>query len=95
MNTNPPRTFYKLDIQGIVYLVDPTTSRAYTYDLEDPTEIGIISWIDPKAEPTIALRPDWQAVMTHKQTVLTQKLAATQVTQTPVNHDDATSAPDS
>ncbi len=80
MNTSNNRTFYKLDIQGIVYLVDPVTSRAYTYDLEDPTEIGSVSWKDPKTEPTIELRPDWLAIMTHK-------IATTQVAPTQSNHD--------
>ena len=84
-NTAATRTFYKLDIQGIVYLVDPATSRAYTYDLEDPTEIGTVSWTDPKADPTITLRPDWLAT-------LTQKFAATRPPPTPVNNDDASSA---
>jgi hypothetical protein len=89
------KTFYKLDIQGIVYLVDPVTSRAYTYDLEDPTEIGSVSWTDPKTDPTIALRHDWLAVMTHKQMVLTNKIAAAHVTQTHAGHDDATTSSDS
>ena len=60
------RTFYKLDIQGIVYLVDPATSTAYTYDLAEPTEIGKVIWTDIKAEPRIELRNDWQAVMSAK-----------------------------
>jgi hypothetical protein len=85
MNTSNNRTFYKLDIQGIVYLVDPATSRAYTYDLDDPTEIGTISWKDPKADPTIALIPNWLAVMTHK-------IAATHVAPIQPKHDDATAS---
>lgn len=60
------RTFYKLDIQGIVYLVDPVTSTAYTYDLVEPTEIGKVIWTDMKAEPRIELRADWQAVLSAK-----------------------------
>jgi hypothetical protein len=83
------RTFYKLEIQGIVYLVDPVSSRAYTYDLDDPTEIGSISWTDPKANPTITLLPEWQATLTHKQMTMTHKFAATQVPPT-VGNDDAT-----
>jgi hypothetical protein len=62
------QTFYKLDIQGIVYLVDPATSTAYTYDLSNPTEIGKVIWTDSKAEPRIALRADWQEVMAAKMT---------------------------
>lgn len=78
-------TYYKLDIQGIVYLVDPVTSRAYTYDLSDPVEIGVVTWKDPKTEPTIALRPDWLAIMS-------RKIAATHVPPTATNNDDATSS---
>jgi len=60
------RTFYKIDIQGIVYLVDPTTSNAYTYDLSNPTMIGKILWTDPKAAPTIELLPTWKEILTLK-----------------------------
>jgi hypothetical protein len=63
------RTFYKLDIGGIVYLVDPATAVAYTYDLEDPTEIGRVIWTDPKAPPRLERAADWN-------TILTAKLAA-------------------
>ncbi len=64
--TTTERTYYKLEIQGIVYLVDPTTLRAYTYDLEDPTEIGTLIWTDIKAEPCIALHDNWQTIMAAK-----------------------------
>jgi hypothetical protein len=60
------RVFYKLDIQGIVYLVDPATGTAYTYDLTNPTEIGQILWSDAKAPPRIRLRDDWQLVLATK-----------------------------
>jgi hypothetical protein len=60
------RMFYKLDIQGIVYLVDPTTSKAYTYDLSNPTEIGKIIWTDPRQPPKIDLLEDWKSIMTAK-----------------------------
>lgn len=69
------RSYYKLDVQGIVYLVDPTTARAYTYDLEDPTEIGTIVWTDVNASPSIILREDWKEV-------LADKLATTAMTPT-------------
>ena len=59
-------TFYKLDIQGIVYLIDPTTSKAYTYDLSKPTEIGTLVWSDPKASPSIELKPEWMSILTAK-----------------------------
>jgi len=60
------RTFYKLNIQGIVYLVDPATAKAYTYDLSDPTEIGQVIWTDSKQDPQIALLPDWQTILQAK-----------------------------
>jgi hypothetical protein len=60
------RTFYKLDIQGIVYLVDPSTAKAYTYDVANPTEIGRIIWMDLKADPTISLLPDWKEILKAK-----------------------------
>ncbi len=60
------RTFYKLNIQGIVYLVEPATSKAYTYDLTDPTEIGTVSWADAKQEPILTLRNDWASVLAAK-----------------------------
>jgi hypothetical protein len=60
------RTFYKLDIQGIVYLVDPATSNAYTYDLVSPTLIGKILWTDPKAAPQVELLPQWKEILQAK-----------------------------
>jgi len=60
------RTFYKLDIQGIVYLVDPATSNAYTYDLSSPTMVGKILWTDPKATPTIELLSTWKEILQAK-----------------------------
>jgi len=64
------RTFYKLDIGGIVYLVDPTTAIAYTYDLGAPTEIGRVIWTDPKTHPRLERNAGWEAT-------LQAKLAAT------------------
>jgi len=58
--------FYKLDIQGIVYLVDPATSNAYTYDLSNPTMVGKVIWTDPKAPPAIELLADWSAILQAK-----------------------------
>jgi len=60
------RTFYKLDIQGIVYLVDAITAAVFTYDLQSPTEIGRLVWTDPKASPQITLHPNWQELLTAK-----------------------------
>ena len=59
-------TFYKMDIQGIVYLVDPATSVAYTYDLTDPTPIGTLQWTSATTPPRIALYTDWSARMVAK-----------------------------
>jgi hypothetical protein len=64
--TATPTTFYKLDIQGIVYLVDPATSTAHTYDLESPTAIGTVSWKDPAKPPQITLFDDWQEILVAK-----------------------------
>ena len=60
------RTFYKLDIGGIVYLVDPATAVAYTYDLTEPTEIGRVIWTDPKAPPQLERAADWEATLKAK-----------------------------
>jgi hypothetical protein len=60
------RTYYKLNIQGIVYLVDPATSLAYTYDLSNPTEIGKVTWTDAKAEPQLTLKEGWAAIQQAK-----------------------------
>jgi hypothetical protein len=60
------RTYYKLNIQGIVYLVDPTTSLAYTYDLSSPTEIGKVTWTDAKSEPLLTLKEGWAAIQQAK-----------------------------
>ena len=64
--SNAARTFYKMDIQGIVYLVDPATAIAHTYDLDDPTPIGVVSWTDMTCPPRIALYDDWAARLNAK-----------------------------
>jgi len=61
-----PVTLYKMDIQGIVYLVDPATTIAYTYDLESPTPIGTLKWSSPSLAPRIQLFDDWSARLTAK-----------------------------
>jgi hypothetical protein len=60
------RTFYKLDIGGIVYLVDPATAIAYTYDLTAPTEIGRVVWTDPKASPRLERAANWESILAAK-----------------------------
>lgn len=59
-------TFYKLEIQGIVYLVNPTTLRVYTYDLDSPTEIGELHWDSTHTTPTVTLADNWQEIMAAK-----------------------------
>ena len=66
--------YYKLAIGGIVYLVDPVTSTAYTYDMKKPTAIGTVVWSDPKSEPRINLYDNWQQIMAEK---MTQQSTAT------------------
>lgn len=73
----PSRIFYKLDVQGIVYLIDPATSLAYTYDLVNPTEIGRLHWTDSAEKPTLQLRPDWNAIMAAKMTAHATHTAVT------------------
>jgi hypothetical protein len=58
--------FYKVSVRGIVYLINPVTSKVYTYDLSDPTEIGKMIWTNPKAEPTIEFLDNYMDVLTHK-----------------------------
>lgn len=60
------RIFYKVNVRGIVYLVDPATSKAYTYDLSDPTEIGKLLWNDPKADPAIEFLDNYMDILAHK-----------------------------
>jgi hypothetical protein len=57
---------YKLNCGGIVYLVDPKTARAYTYDVTNPTPIGHIVWNDPKTPPRIDLDESWQTTLETK-----------------------------
>ena len=48
------RNLYKLNVQGIVFLVDPITATAYRYDTTEP--VGQILWIDLNAEPRLILK---------------------------------------
>ena len=58
--------YYKLEIQGIVYLVDPATAAAYTYDLTNPTMIGHVIWPDVTRIPRINLVDDWASILEQK-----------------------------
>lgn len=71
------RTFYKMDVQGIVYLVDPATAIAHTYDLADPTPVGTVQWTAVDTAPRITLYPDWSARLDAKMTAITATAAAT------------------
>jgi len=58
--------YYKLEIQGIVYLVDPVTTAAYTYDLTNPTMIGHVIWPDASRVPHINLVDGWASILEQK-----------------------------
>jgi hypothetical protein len=61
-----PSTLYKLDIQGIVYLVDPTTSDVYVYDVTNLTKIGHVIWKNSKERPELVLLSNWQEILKQK-----------------------------
>jgi hypothetical protein len=65
---------YKVVVKGIVYLVDPATSAAYTYDLGFPTKIGTIVWTCPNEEPAIEFLDDYMVVLQDKLDRLTTGL---------------------
>ena len=67
-------TLYKLDIQGIVYLVDPASSEAYLYDLTNPTKIGHVIWKNPKDKPLLELLSNWQDILKQKLDGITPKI---------------------
>jgi hypothetical protein len=58
-------SLYKLEINGIVYLIDPKTATAYTYDIESPTPIGNIIRT-PSGQIDIQYREDWRKVQQDK-----------------------------
>ena len=60
------RIFYKVNVRGIVYLISPATSKVYTYDLSDPTEIGKMVWTNQTSEPTIEFMENYMDVLTQK-----------------------------
>ena len=59
---------YKLEIQGIVFLVDPNTTEAYTYDLTNPIKIGHVIWTNATDAPRIQLDDNWSAILQAKLT---------------------------
>ena len=69
---------YKLEIQGIVFLVDPNTTEAYTYDLTNPIKIGHVIWKNASDAPKIQLDADWSAILQAKLTGETQTPTQTQ-----------------
>lgn len=58
------RTFCKMEIGGIVYLVEPATLYVYTYDKESPTRIGDLAYEGGKAR--VELLDDWRDIMASK-----------------------------
>jgi hypothetical protein len=48
------RNLYKLNVQGIVFLVDPITATAYRYDTTE--SVGQIIWTDINTEPRLILK---------------------------------------
>jgi hypothetical protein len=79
--TTTTRTFYKMDVQGIVYLVDPTTTIAYTYDLTDPTPVGTIQWTDISSPPRIVLYDDYATSLEEKMKAVAVTSATSAVTE--------------
>jgi hypothetical protein len=66
LEMSAPATLYKMDINGIVYLIDPATTNAYTYDTVDPTLIGRVIAGAAPGTFDIELVADWEAVLRHK-----------------------------
>ena len=74
----------RMKIDGIGYLVDPITCKAYTCD-EEPTEVGVVT-IASATEPVIIhFHPDVQTVLQTKRDAL--------VVTRPESTSDATSNP--
>jgi len=73
------KTFYKMDVQGIVYLVDPTKSMAYTYDLKNPLAIGKVIWENSATAPRIELFTNWLELLTAKRQNMTAGAVAVAV----------------
>jgi hypothetical protein len=60
------KTLYKLEINGIVYLVEPATTIAYTYDTINPVAIGKIQWQSLTLQPQIELFDGWKDILQAK-----------------------------
>ena len=73
------QTFYKMDVQGIVYLVDPTKGMAYTYDLKNPLAIGKVIWENSATAPRIELFTNWLELLTAKRQNMTAGAVAVAV----------------
>jgi hypothetical protein len=85
MTAAATHTFYKLDVQGIVYLIDPASSIAYTYDLESPTKVGTIQWDNPTVKPILHLYSNWETVLAAKMSAHTAACANTAHDATPTS----------
>jgi len=58
--------FYKLEIHGIVYLVNTKTMTAHLYDVTSPTEIGKVIWDSIQEKPSIAFHSNWKQILQQK-----------------------------
>ena len=70
-----PPTLIRASVQGTVYLIDSHSGRVYTYNLENPTYIGMLEKIPEKdkhlisktngclANAIVRYRPDVKEVM--------------------------------
>ncbi len=70
-----PTTLIRASVQGIVYLIDSPTGNVYTYNLENPTFVGVLEKIPEEdkhlisktngclATARVKYRPDIKAVM--------------------------------
>jgi hypothetical protein len=45
MDTPIPTTLIRASVQGIVYLIESSTGRVYTYNQEKPTYVGVLEKI--------------------------------------------------
>lgn len=45
MDSAVPETLIRASVQGIVYLIDSQTGNVYTYNLKNPTFIGVLEKI--------------------------------------------------
>lgn len=49
-----PKTLIRASVQGIVYLIESSSGKVYTYNLEKPTYIGTLEKIPEKDKHMIS-----------------------------------------